>query len=150
MDLFIAQCKGIQDSLGFWIWRWGFRIPGTGFRIFCHWKLDSGFQILWSVFRIPKPKILDSTNKIFPDSRIWIPFLGAILSLNVLFFLFQTKWCYPRELFRSKVVLSTCIWMHNYERTIEKIMWSELRKRKMQAKKVYNQVTSLCNYNLNE
>ena len=37
--LFVAPCKGIQDSLGFWI-------PGTGFRIigFCHWNLDSGFQ----------------------------------------------------------------------------------------------------------
>ena len=29
----IAPCKGIQDSLGFWIPCCGFRIPGTGFRI---------------------------------------------------------------------------------------------------------------------
>ena len=29
----IAPCKGIQDSLGFWIPCCGFRIPGIGFRI---------------------------------------------------------------------------------------------------------------------
>ena len=30
----------------------GFQIPGTGFRILCHWNLDSGFQ--WLVgFWIP-------------------------------------------------------------------------------------------------
>ena len=37
---------GIQDSLGFWIPRHGFRIPGTGFQIPCKWNLDSGFQTL--------------------------------------------------------------------------------------------------------
>ena len=36
-----ALCKGIQDSLGFWIPRCGFRISGnSGF--FCHWNLVSG------------------------------------------------------------------------------------------------------------
>ena len=35
----IAPCKGIQDSLGFWV-------PVPGFRILCQWKLDSGFQSL--------------------------------------------------------------------------------------------------------
>ena len=32
--LLIAPCKGIQDTLGFWIPRRGFRIPFTGFQIF--------------------------------------------------------------------------------------------------------------------
>jgi len=36
---------GIQDSIGFWIPRRGFRIPGAGFQILCQWNLDSGFQI---------------------------------------------------------------------------------------------------------
>ena len=30
-----APCKGIQDSLGFWILRRGFRIPGTVIPILC-------------------------------------------------------------------------------------------------------------------
>ena len=30
---FFAPCKGIQNTLGFWIPRCGFRIPGTGIRI---------------------------------------------------------------------------------------------------------------------
>ena len=30
----LVQCKGIQDTLGFWIPRRGFRIPFTGFQIF--------------------------------------------------------------------------------------------------------------------
>ena len=45
--LLLAPCKGIQDSLGFWIPCCGFRILGTGFRI-----PDSGFK--HSGFRIPK------------------------------------------------------------------------------------------------
>ena len=36
-----APCKGIQDSLGFWIPCCGFRIPGTGFRIPAQWIPDS-------------------------------------------------------------------------------------------------------------
>ena len=40
---------------------------------FCEWDLDSGFQSLVGlripcvIFRIPKPKIPDSTSKTFPD-----------------------------------------------------------------------------------
>ena len=34
---FYRPCKGIQDSLGFWI-------PGTGFRIPDFSTVDSGFQ----------------------------------------------------------------------------------------------------------
>ena len=38
-----ALCKGIQDSLGFWILRQWFRIKGSAFRILCQWNLDSRF-----------------------------------------------------------------------------------------------------------
>ena len=71
--LFFPPCKGIQDSLGFWIPRHGLRIPGTGF-IPCQWDLVfefqsiMGFRITWAVFRIPESRIPDSTSKIFPDS----------------------------------------------------------------------------------
>ena len=62
----IAPCKGVQDSLEFWI-------PRRQFRILCQWNLDSGFISLdsrfhWSVLRTPKPGIPDSTSKNFPDS----------------------------------------------------------------------------------
>ena len=62
--------KEIQDSLRFWIsWR-GFRIPGNGLWILCQWNMESGFQFLGSSalveFRIPKPRITDSTGKHFP------------------------------------------------------------------------------------
>ena len=64
---------GIQDSLVFWI-------PHRGFRILCQWNLDSGLQLLvgfripWAVFRVPKPRIPDSTRQIsrIPDSKYWI------------------------------------------------------------------------------
>ena len=74
----VAQCKGIQDTFGFWIPRRGFQIPGTRFWILSHWDLDSGFQSLkgfripWVVFRIPKCRIPDSSGKNFPDSGISI------------------------------------------------------------------------------
>ena len=76
-------CKGIQDSLGFWIQRLGFRIQSTGFRILCQWNLDSGFQssvgfrIPWAVFPIPKSRILDSTSKNFLDSGVRNSLHGA-------------------------------------------------------------------------
>ena len=52
----------------------------------CQWNLDSGFQSLvgfqipWTVFRIPKARILDSTSKNFPHSGIGIPLHGAIVT----------------------------------------------------------------------
>ena len=39
----IAPCKGVQDSLEFWI-------PRRQFRILCQWNLDSGFISLDSRF----------------------------------------------------------------------------------------------------
>ena len=74
--LFFPPCKGIQDSLGFWIPRHGLRIPGTRF-IPCQWDLVFefqsiiGFRITWAVFRIPEPRIPDSTSKFsrIQDSR---------------------------------------------------------------------------------
>ena len=80
-----APCKGIQDSLGFWIPRRGFWIPDSNYRIpdLFQLNLDSGFQSLvgfrtpWAVFRVPRPRIPDSTCENFPDSGIWIPLHGA-------------------------------------------------------------------------
>ena len=46
-----APCKGIQDSLGFWIPCCGFRIPGTGFRIQAQWIPDS--RKSWSPLFFP-------------------------------------------------------------------------------------------------
>ena len=68
--------KGIQDSLGFWIPRRGFRIPGTVFQILGQWNLDfnrkwdSGFLCTGSLifhfsisgFRIPQAKFLGFRN----------------------------------------------------------------------------------------
>ena len=84
-------CKGIQDSLVFWI-------PRHGFGILCPWNLDSWFQLLvefqipLAVFRIPKPRIPILQAKNFPhtwfhkrkvlDSGIRIPsYMGRIQSL---------------------------------------------------------------------
>ena len=69
-DWHFASCKGIQDSLGFWIPCRGFRIPVTGFQSLV------GFRILWAVFWIPKPRIPDSTSKNCTDSGIRIPLHG--------------------------------------------------------------------------
>ena len=55
----VARRKGmweIQDSLGFFIPRRGFRISDTKFQSL---SVELGF-------RIPKPRILDSTSKKFP------------------------------------------------------------------------------------
>ena len=55
----VAPCKGIQDSLGFWISHRGFRIPGSWFQ---YLSLELGF---W----IPVVSgILDSLSR-FPDSK---------------------------------------------------------------------------------
>ena len=41
-----ALYKEIQDSIGFWIPRHGFRIRGIRFPIPCQWNLDPGLQCL--------------------------------------------------------------------------------------------------------
>ena len=47
----LAPCKKSYDSLGFWIPRHRFRIPGSGFRNLCPRNLDSGFHsLVGSVF----------------------------------------------------------------------------------------------------
>ena len=85
----LTHVMGIQDSLGLWIVRRKFRIPGTGHRILYPWNLDSGFQswvgfrIPWAVFRIPKPRISFSTSKNFPASGILILLHGAVSCLIV-------------------------------------------------------------------
>ena len=77
--IWVAPYKGIQDSVASWITRCGFRIPGTGFRIFGPWNVDSGIQ--WVVgfrifelysgfqspgFRIPQAKISRHPESRFP------------------------------------------------------------------------------------
>ena len=57
--LSVAPCKGIQDLLGIWIPRRGFRIPDTGFQFF---SFELRFLIP-IVIGIP-----DSTSNNFPDS----------------------------------------------------------------------------------
>ena len=90
----VAQCKGIQNTFGFWIPRRGFQIPGSRFWILSQWDLDSGFQSLkgfripWVVFRIPKSRIPDSSGKNFPDSGISISLHEAIPGCLIL-----VEWC---------------------------------------------------------
>ena len=65
-----------KKSLGFWIPHRGFWIQGTGFRILCHWNVDSGFQSvvgfrileLNSEFQFSKSRIPDCASK-----NSWIP-----------------------------------------------------------------------------
>ena len=69
ISLHIRESKIALDS--------GFHAVDSGFQVLDFilflWNLDSefrslgGFQIPWAVFWIPKPKISDSTSKIFPD-----------------------------------------------------------------------------------
>ena len=117
-----APCLEIQDTLGFWIPRCGFRIPdsSTGFRIrvIGTWILDSnrlrdfGFLKLYSGFqspgfRIPQSKISpipDSTSKNFSDSGIRITLHGLksllILSTQTISVILEQNACthYPCSL----------------------------------------------------
>ena len=75
----LLKCKKCSHTNGSY-WspktpRFGFRIPGTGFRNLCHWNLDPGFIELNSGFQspgfpIPGANIPHSTSKIFLQ---WIP-----------------------------------------------------------------------------
>ena len=107
----VAQCKGIQDTFGFWIPRRGFQIPGTRFWILSQWDLDSGFQSLkgfripWVVFRIPKSRIPDSSGKNFPDCGISFSLHEAINE-----FLIFVEWCevqYICTYFSWQVLINT-------------------------------------------
>ena len=79
-----------SPSLGFWILRCGFWIPGfcaSGTLFLDYRQQDSGFLKMCSGF--PKPRIRDSTaniagfriqsSKVIPDSVIRILFHGATL-----------------------------------------------------------------------
>ena len=61
----IAPSKGMQDNLGFSILRRAFQISGAD-SSFWEWILNS-----LVVFRIQKPRILDSKSKTFPDSGFY-------------------------------------------------------------------------------
>ena len=64
-----------------------FHVTDSGFQLLdcslCQWNFYSSFQSLvgfrfpWAVFRIPKPRIPDSTSKNFSDYGIRIPLHGA-------------------------------------------------------------------------
>ena len=79
----ITPYKEIQDSLGFWIPRCGFRIPGTGFQ-FLSVELEFWIPIVSgipdSLSCIPDSKAQDSRfhQQKFPDSEILIPLHGVI------------------------------------------------------------------------
>ena len=62
----LAQCKGIQDSLGFWIPRCGFRIPGTGFQSFSWIPIVGGIPDSLSCTPNPHAKISQITESGFP------------------------------------------------------------------------------------
>ena len=61
----------------------GFHVLDSGSFVTGTWIPDSGFQSLvrlripWAVFRIPKPRIPDSTSKNFPDSGTRVPLYGV-------------------------------------------------------------------------
>ena len=62
----VRESKTVLDS-GFHTMDSGFQIPDSSL---CRWNLGSGFQSLveFRIVRIQKPRIPDSTAKIFPDS----------------------------------------------------------------------------------
>ena len=71
----------------------------------CQWNVDFGFRSLpgfripWAVFRIPKPRIPDSTSKNFPNSLTrsytnWI-FSWVSASIGVDRFSFSFMFCFP-------------------------------------------------------
>ena len=76
----LVPCKRIQDSLGFWILRLGFRIPGTESQPL---SVRLGF---WIPIVSGNPYSLscnpDSTGKHFLDSRIRIPLHWAAFHLS--------------------------------------------------------------------
>ena len=77
----------------------GFQVMDFGFLVGRTWILDSteslaGFRIPWARFRIPKPGILESTNKTFPDSGIRFTLLGAKTISSIFFYNFQV-WYSP-------------------------------------------------------
>ena len=84
-DATLTPCKGIQDSLGFWIPHRGFRIPGTGFQSL---SVELGIWIPIvrgvsdSLSCIPDSKTQDSgfSSIILPDSLHW----AAILLLTTI------------------------------------------------------------------
>ena len=89
--------KVIQDSLNFWIPRYGFRIPGNGFWIFVRgtwiqdsirwWdsgflELNSRFQeprFRFPVFRKHKFPIFRGTSKSFPDTGVQMYLVTHVL-----------------------------------------------------------------------
>ena len=115
--------KRIQDSLGFWTPRRGFRIPGTGFR-YLSVELEFWIQV---VNGIPDSLgcITDSTSKIFPDSAIRLPYVGRYLSVLI---------CWnSRESFLSQPRTQASSRYPNYQRRLETDKldrWRHIRNRR--------------------
>ena len=67
----------------------GFHAVNSGFQVLdsslCQWNLNSVFQSLlgfrtpWAVFRIPKPRIPDSTDKNSRILKSWFPYMGWLI-----------------------------------------------------------------------
>ena len=94
----VRESKKVLDS--------GFQVMDSSL---CHWNLDTGFQSLmrfripWAVFRIPKPRIPDSTckffldsgchSKNFPDSLTWGDIYSILkpMKLFLCYFLFVVE-----------------------------------------------------------
>ena len=73
---YFAPCKVIQDSLGFWISDTGFRINSLSVVLGFQIPIAAGFRMarveFWIPkikFRIPKPRIPNSTSKRLPGFR---------------------------------------------------------------------------------
>ena len=70
-----APCRGIQDSVEFWV------VDSSSFSVELGFQLLVRFRILTAVFRISGfqgPGFQNSTSKNFPDSGIQIPLRWAI------------------------------------------------------------------------
>ena len=67
----IAQCKGFQDSLGFWTPRRGFRIDGAGFQSL---SMELGFWIPRRGFRTDGAGF----QSLSMELGFWIPIVGGI------------------------------------------------------------------------
>ena len=82
--LCLAPCKEIQDSLGSWIPRFGFRILGTGFQYLSvgTWILDSNrfwdSRIPWAVFSDSKTQESGFHKQKFPG----FSYMGRIVLLR--------------------------------------------------------------------
>ena len=94
----LTRCKGIQDSLGFWI-------PHCGLILVAKWnfkdsefQLFVGFWIPWAVFHIPSPGFCIQRAKICRIPESGFPYMGRKKScqasrIHLLFFCMSSNHC---------------------------------------------------------